>query len=115
MSAVRLILANRCPRCQKGTVFSDTSLMSLRIGKMNERCPCCQMDFAQEPGFYWGAMYVSYALSLVQVFTTAAVLLALSMPFEFKSLAILVGVLLLFSPLNYRVSRLTWLFLFAKA
>jgi len=72
------------------------------------------MDFNQEPGFYWGAMYVSYGLSLAQVFLTAVVLFLFSMPFDFKSLGIILGVLLLLAPLNYRISRLVWLYLFAK-
>ena len=74
MNALRSIMSNKCPRCHKGNVFSNSNLLALRVGKMNERCPCCHLDFQQEPGFYWGAMYVSYALALLQVLLTGAIL-----------------------------------------
>lgn len=115
MSTIKSILTNRCPLCHRGQVFASSNLFDLRIGRMNESCPCCHMDFAQEPGFYWGAMYVSYALALLQVFATGLALFLFSMPFDFRSLGIILAVLLLLAPLNYRISRLVWLYLFARA
>lgn len=114
MSAIRFMLANKCPHCHKGQVFKSSNLISLRIGKMNESCPCCHMDFNQEPGFYWGAMYVSYGLALLQVAITGTLLFFFSMQFDFWSLGIIVAVLLLLAPFNYRISRLAWLYMFAK-
>ena len=32
---------------------------------MNEQCPVCGQPFVIEPGFYIGAMYVSYAFSVL--------------------------------------------------
>jgi hypothetical protein len=31
---------------------------------MNERCPACGLKFEREPGYFLGAMYVSYALGI---------------------------------------------------
>ena len=34
---------------------------------MNERCPQCGHHFMREPGFFQGAMYVSYTLATFQL------------------------------------------------
>ncbi len=31
---------------------------------MNKRCPDCDLRFDREPGYFIGAMYISYAISL---------------------------------------------------
>lgn len=33
--------------------------------KMNPRCPTCNLLFEREPGYFMGALYVSYALAIV--------------------------------------------------
>lgn len=30
---------------------------------MNEKCPVCEQNFEPEPGFYFGAMFLSYIVS----------------------------------------------------
>jgi uncharacterized protein (DUF983 family) len=66
------ILHQRCPRCRIGGIF----LYSIFRGfpKMHERCPVCDLKFEREPGYFLGAMYVSYALGIVIVASIAAVL-----------------------------------------
>src|SRR5271163_4733822 len=55
-SAVAGILAKRCSRCREGHVFRSTWVM-------HEDCPTCGLDFDRgEPGYFTGAMYVSYAM-----------------------------------------------------
>lgn len=39
------------------------------MGEVKNKCEVCSLDFKPEPGFYYGAMYVSYALG-VAVFVT---------------------------------------------
>ncbi|MBC6990383.1 DUF983 domain-containing protein [Hymenobacter jejuensis] len=41
---------------------------------MPEACPVCGQRYEPEPGFYWGAMYVSFAFS-VAIFAISGVLL----------------------------------------
>lgn len=53
----------KCPRCHEGDLYK-TPLSSLEgIYNMHDNCPKCGQDFQKEPGFYWGAMYIGYALS----------------------------------------------------
>jgi uncharacterized protein (DUF983 family) len=57
-SAIVGILTKRCSRCRQGHVFRSTWIM-------NEDCPTCGLDFDRgEPGYFTGAMYVSYALAI---------------------------------------------------
>ncbi|WP_245949277.1 DUF983 domain-containing protein [Echinicola strongylocentroti] len=58
------ILAAKCPKCHKGNVF-PVSLFSFRkLSKVNAHCPHCGVSLEPEPDFYYGAMYISYALSV---------------------------------------------------
>lgn len=41
---------------------------------MNERCSICDLKFEREPGYFLGAMYVSYGLGIVIVTLFAALL-----------------------------------------
>lgn len=40
---------------------------------MHERCPECDLKFEREPGYFLGAMYISYGLGIVFVAAVAAV------------------------------------------
>lgn len=51
-----------CPRCRQGPIFR----LPLWRGflAMHERCPVCGLKFEREPGYFLGALYFSYALSI---------------------------------------------------
>jgi uncharacterized protein (DUF983 family) len=52
------IVRRRCPECGRGAIFRAPLTM-------NERCPNCGLLFGRgEPGYFTGAMYVSYALAI---------------------------------------------------
>lgn len=53
-----------CPRCRKGDLF----LIPLELGKplaMHNRCSVCNQNFEPEPGYYFGAMFISYSISVL--------------------------------------------------
>ena len=91
---------------------------------MHATCNCCGEDFEREPGFYFGAAYVSYALTVA---LWVAVLVALmcfdawgwmefgmfTHPGTFLTTGITLLVVLL--PLIYRLSRSIWIAMFTKA
>ena len=41
---------------------------------MHERCPTCSLKFEREPGYFLGAMYLSYGLALIVIVVLAAIL-----------------------------------------
>ncbi|WP_230471130.1 MULTISPECIES: DUF983 domain-containing protein [Hymenobacter] len=72
-SSTLALLALRCPRCHEGPLFSRPAF-STGFAEMPEACPVCGQRYEPEPGFYWGAMYVSFAFS-VAIFAISGVLL----------------------------------------
>ena len=82
---------------------------------MPEACPVCQQPYEPEPGFYYGAMYVSYALNvaiLVAVWVATAVLTPDLNTWWFVLIAGLAGIGL--TPVTFRIARLTWINFFVK-
>ncbi len=78
---------------------------------MHERCPVCNLLYERGPGYFLGAMYVSYGLG---VFTILPVAMALAVVVEWPLWAVLTFALaqtLLSVPLFLRLSRAIWLHL----
>ena len=107
------ILKGKCPRCRKGDLFVDKNPYHLkRLSVMHENCSCCKQPFEPEPGFYYGAMYVSYGLS-VGVFIVNFVLFALFFPLPPLVFVLLnTVVLLLLWPVFFRLARIIYLNIF---
>lgn len=112
-----------CPRCQEGPVFEIKSSYSSQLAKMHKNCPVCGEKFDREPGFYFGAAYVSYALTValwVAVFVALVTFNAIGIiPFSIGEdwvWFLVVGILTLIAllPVLYRMSRVIWLNLFVK-
>ncbi|MGI9549580.1 MAG: DUF983 domain-containing protein [Aurantibacter sp.] len=84
-----------------------------KFSRMHTHCPHCDLRFEVEPGFFIGAMYISYAMSLVILFLTSAwIYLLFGNPdFYFYIIGIPIVVLSLL-PLMYRYSRVLFLHLF---
>jgi uncharacterized protein (DUF983 family) len=97
------LFKQRCPRCLQGQVFAGQF-------RMHARCPTCKLPFEREPGYFTGAMYLSYGLGLV-----ATVPVWLPMVWAGRSVGEVLlassSVLLLGSPWLFRYSRLLWLYL----
>lgn len=81
--------------------------------KMHERCPHCDHQFEMEPGYFYGAMYVSYALSVGIFLTTVFVLYVFMDDPELSTyIATVVVVALLLYPINFRYSRILFAHVF---
>lgn len=52
----------KCPKCRQSKIFSEPFELSKPL-KMPKDCPYCKQRFEPEPGFYYGAMFLSYILS----------------------------------------------------
>lgn len=107
------VIHQKCPHCQEGDMFKHGTL-SLKFAEMHKNCPVCGFDFIQEPSFYFGAMYFSYA---IQVAVFVAVYLLLKFTFDpdvwTYVLWMIVGAIVIL-PWNFRWSRVAWINLFAK-
>jgi uncharacterized protein (DUF983 family) len=54
------IVSLKCPRCQQGDLFPTPTFSFRAPFMMPEQCPNCQQSYMPEPGFYYGAMFISY-------------------------------------------------------
>ncbi len=54
------IMNLKCPRCHEGRLFETGSFSFHRPFDMPDRCPVCGQNYEPEPGFYYGAMFISY-------------------------------------------------------
>ncbi len=107
------ILNLKCPRCHDGNMFPSGTLYSTKFSNMNKSCPCCGQDFEQEPGYYYGAMYVSFGIS-TGIFLAVISILSLFVE-EVTFTMVLVAILAIvvgFLPLTFRISRSIWINIF---
>ena len=78
---------------------------------MHDHCPVCNLKFEREQGYFVGAMYVSYGLSI----PVASLLMLLIWNLTAWSLerVLVAGFLayLPFVPLMIRLSRVVWMYL----
>lgn len=78
---------------------------------MNDRCPNCGLHFNREPGYFLGAMYVSYGLGLTVIAAFGAVLWLLT-AWSLNKIALWAIVLFLpFAPMLTFLSRVLWIYL----
>lgn len=100
------VLQSKCPRCRRGKIFTG-SLYGFNLQRTNETCSHCHMKFEIEPGFFYGAMYVSYAFVVAEMLNVG--LLTYLITGNDKSpwlyiVSILLSVFAL-TPVNYRYSK----------
>jgi len=106
------LLQGKCPRCREGSIFTNPVSRLSTFNRMNETCPHCGVRLEPEPGFYQGAMYVGYAFTVAVLVTIGIILYLLGDPSEWVYIGVIIGVMLLLSPLNYRYSRIVYLYFF---
>lgn len=82
---------------------------------MYKSCAECGQTFEPEPGFYFGAMFVSYGINTA-IFV--AVWFVLSLIFDEVTLTMMmiaiVVIVIGLLPLNYRISRSIWINMMVK-
>ena len=93
-------------------MFKHPMLNVTGFWKMNDNCTHCGVTFEPEPGFYFGAMFVSYAISVIIFATIGISLYVLGNPADWIYLLAIVAGAILFTPLSFRYSRIIFLHLF---
>ena len=99
---LRRALRLRCPRCGEGRLFGGWFAM-------HERCARCGLRFEREPGYFVGAIYVNYAVTVAVAAGTVLVLdwtLGLTLTAQL-AIGITLGVL--FPVVFFRYARSLWL------
>ncbi|MGR7812903.1 DUF983 domain-containing protein [Lacinutrix undariae] len=115
MSKIINALSCKCPSCKEGKIFkSKGNILLLNIPEMNDRCVVCDYKFEREIGFFYGAMFVSYALAAGQM------IIGLVVFWHYMDLPplyvffIIVLIIIMMSTINYRLARSIWIYLFYR-
>ena len=104
------VLKNKCPQCHQTNVFETNNPFNLkRFDKMHESCSHCGIKYEKEPGFFQGAMYVSYALTSGWFMVTWALDTFIIKSETWQYLTFVVISLIVLMPLMFRISRLIWM------
>ena len=107
------ILSGSCPKCHEESMFKNKNPYILSEAlSMNEKCSHCGTKYKIEPSFFYGAMYVSYAVGIA--FAIAAFVISFFV-FEATINIIFISIvvtLIAFMPVIMRLSRNIWINLF---
>ncbi|MFM6947646.1 MAG: DUF983 domain-containing protein [Aquirufa sp.] len=113
-SKLLAVINARCPQCHEGRLFKFKFWNLFNFTQMHEHCPKCNMRYEIEPGFFFGAMYVSYA------FTVGIMLVGGIVIFNFFNDPPALGYVLpitivsvLMVPFNFRMARVLFIHLFS--
>jgi uncharacterized protein (DUF983 family) len=114
VSKLQAILETKCPRCRKGDIFEYSHWNLSRFTATHEHCPVCKLRYEIEPGFFIGAMYISYAMSVALAFASGVAVYVLGNdPALWVYLVVVTGLVVLFLPLMFRYSRVLFLYMFS--
>jgi uncharacterized protein (DUF983 family) len=106
------IVHNKCPRCQEGDFFVTKNPFTLKKNlAIQENCSACGLKYMIEPSFFYGAMYVSYGITVALSIITFIILYL----FGLELLPIFIGIivtLIIFTPLTLKLSRLIYINIF---
>lgn len=79
---------------------------------MNDKCQNCKTSFMPEPGFYFGALYVSYAFTVALFVAVWLVLYLIFDPADWVYMISIVVASILIIPYSFRYSRILFLYWF---
>ena len=112
-SIPKVLFQSKCPRCGQGSMFKDPNPYNIyNFDKMNRYCSNCNMDFENETGFYFGAMYMSYGVCIAISVMDFAIY-ALIFGFGRVNIFLIANTIILFLlwPFIIRLSRVIYLWM----
>ena len=107
MPSLKAILRGVCPRCRTGAIYRRSFFRGWL--DIYDRCPQCGLRFEREQGYYLGAMYVSYALSVPPV---SLLVLLIWLATHWRLDYVVLGAFVAYLPavpLIVRFSRFVWI------
>ncbi|RPG69750.1 MAG: DUF983 domain-containing protein [Flavobacteriaceae bacterium TMED120] len=115
MKSLLNIFRLKCPVCHKGEFLQTQPRFFFKLIRVRESCTNCKTRFKIEPSFYYGSMYVSYALGVFLMMATTLVYWLSSNPFSVLHCFLwIVGVVLILNSYINTWSKLIWANFFFK-
>ena len=107
------ILKGACPKCHNESMYVNSNAYKLsETLKMHERCASCFTKYKIEPSFFYGSMYVSYAVGIafaVAAFVISYIFIGTNLKTAFIAI---IGTMVVFLPVILRLSRNIWINIF---
>ena len=106
----------KCPKCETGKIFaSNGNILKLKGPVMHDNCPHCNYKFEREPGYFYGAMFMSYGITMAEAIAAFVAIRVLNLDLSVDAImAIITAVMLIFLFPNFKFSRILWLYTFTK-
>lgn len=107
------ILTGACPKCHEKSMYKNKNSYVLSDTlKMHDHCSNCNTKYKIEPSFFYGSMYVSYAVGIA--FAVAAFVISYGFfnAGKFMSFMSIIITLIVFLPIILRLSRNIWINIF---
>lgn len=99
----------KCPKCHEGDLFATKTLSFSKPFDMHKRCPKCAFKMEIEPGFFYGAMLISYTLIVCFcLFFVTACMHYFGWSVDLSFIALVIALIPLYVGI-FRFSRLIWL------
>ncbi len=114
MNRLIALLRGKCPKCHHGNMFAKPWYNILQFWNMNKTCPSCNLTFAIEPGFFFGAMYLSYGF-VVGIMLVGGYIIYnyFGDPDTIYYILPITLVSILMTPFNFRMARILYMYLFS--
>ena len=98
-SLAAAIAQAKCPKCREGNMFPVSTFSYHKLTVIHSRC-------APEPGFYDGAMYISYAFSVALMITSlVAINVLVENPELWMYMSSVIGLTAVLMPAMLRYSK----------
>ena len=110
-SLANAIAGAKCPKCREGNLFPVSPFSYRKLTVINSRCAVCDASLVPEPGFYDGAMYISYAFSVALMVTSlVAINVLVAEPKLWMYLTTVVVLTIFLMPAMLRYSKTLYLY-----
>ena len=109
-SKLHSIIGSKFLKCHGESMYKNPNPFNItKVYDMPERCSRCGTKYKIEPSFFYGAMYVSYALGVaiaVAAFISSRYIIGTNMVTAFLNI---IGSIVLLMPINMRLARNIWI------
>lgn len=103
------ILKIKCPQCHEGAFLERKVYDFSAFTKVRKSCPNCGLNYHVEPSFYYGSMYVAYALGVAIMVAMVVLNFLLFEAFSFlRTFGMVVGAVIITAPLMNALAKIIW-------
>jgi len=113
-SGLKAAINARCPQCHEGRLFKFKWWNIFNFAQMEDKCSACGMRYEVEPGFFYGAMYISYAFTVgIMLVGGLIIYYGFNDPDAMGYVIPITTISLALVPANFRISRVIFIHLFS--